>query len=115
MQEHYMSLNKEAFEQIKKGEKTVEIRLFDEKRRLVQVGDIIYFSLLGDLAQKIKTKVLALHPFSNFSALFSTDLLEKGGFAGYTIAESVECMYTYYLPENEEKYGVLGIEIKIEE
>lgn len=115
MQEHYMSLTKVPFEQIQKGEKSVEIRLYDEKRRLVQVGDIIYFSLVDDEKQVIKTKVLALHRFASFAQLFSTNLLSKGGFSGYTIEESIACMREFYAREKEEKYGVLGIEIMIEE
>ena len=112
MQTHQMSLNEEAFLQIQKGEKTIEVRLFDEKRQLVQIGDGIHFSLVGDATQTIKTKVLALHRFPDFSSLFSEEILLKSGFAGYTKEGAVDCMHTYYSPEREEKYGVLGIEIE---
>ena len=36
-----------TFEKIEKGEKTIELRLFDEKRRTVRTGDIIEFSCAG--------------------------------------------------------------------
>lgn len=44
---HYMKLNTEPFEKIEKGEKTIELRLFDKKRRTVRTGDIIEFSCAG--------------------------------------------------------------------
>ena len=115
MKTHYMSLSKAAYAQIKSGEKTVELRLFDEKRQGVNVGDDIYFSLADDASQLIKTTVLALHKFSNFNDLFFADMLEKSGFGGYTKEEAVACMRTYYTLEQEEKHGVLGIEIKNKE
>lgn len=40
---HEMKLLEDPFEQIKSGAKTVEIRLFDEKRKVLRVGDIIEF------------------------------------------------------------------------
>lgn len=115
MKTHYMSLSESAFTQIKSGEKTVELRLFDEKRQGVAVGDGIVFSLVDDATQVIKTTVLALHKFPNFNALFSAGMLEKSGFGGYTKEEAVACMRTYYTPEKEAKYGVLGIEIEKKE
>ncbi len=115
MKEHYMKLNKAAFEQIKSGEKTIEIRLFDEKRQMVEKGDFIYFSLMDDDKQVIKARILDLHYFPDFLTLFSADFMIKSGFGGYTKEAAIACMRTYYSPEKEKKYGVLGIEIKIEE
>ena len=39
-----MKLQKSPFERIKKGTKTVEFRLYDEKRRKINIGDQIEFS-----------------------------------------------------------------------
>lgn len=44
---HCMKLNAEPFEKIERGEKAIELRLFDEKRRAVKTGDIIEFSCAG--------------------------------------------------------------------
>ena len=41
---HKMKLNKSPFERIKNGTKTIEFRLFDEKRQQIKVGDKIEFS-----------------------------------------------------------------------
>ena len=36
-----MKLNKSPFERIKNGTKTIEFRLYDEKRKQIKVGDKI--------------------------------------------------------------------------
>ena len=38
---HEMRLNNEPFNKIKEGTKTVELRLLDEKRKTLRVGDKI--------------------------------------------------------------------------
>lgn len=41
---HEMRLNTQPFKKIKEGEKTIELRLYDEKRRGISAGDIIVFT-----------------------------------------------------------------------
>ena len=41
---HSMKLNPAPFGLIKAGKKTVEMRLFDEKRQRIKAGDIIEFT-----------------------------------------------------------------------
>lgn len=41
---HKMKLQEDPFERIKNGTKTVEFRLYDEKRQTIQIGDEIEFS-----------------------------------------------------------------------
>ena len=43
-----MSFNSEPFENIKSSKKTIEIRLFDEKRQKIHPKDIIVFTKLPD-------------------------------------------------------------------
>ena len=38
---HRMKLNESPFERIKNGTKTIEFRLYDEKRQQIKVGDKI--------------------------------------------------------------------------
>ena len=108
---HEMRLYNKPFESIKNGKKTIEIRLYDEKRRKVKVGDIIEFSNL-DNNEKIKVKVINLHIFSNFEELFNN--FDKT-LLGYNLDEEANYteMYKYYTKEEENKYGVVGIEIKL--
>lgn len=106
-----MKLAKEPFNQIKNGEKTVEIRLFDEKRRRIKIGDKIVFSNLNDLSEYLIATVAALHRFNSFIELFLSDLFIKTGSGEMTANEAAESMYLFYTKEQEEKFGVLGIEI----
>ena len=105
---HQMKLNKDPFERIKNGTKTIEFRLYDEKRRKVKIGDKIEFSKLPDLQEKILVDVLDLYTEPSFEELFEK-LYEDKELA----KQKANAMYEIYSPENEKKYGVLGIKIKL--
>ena len=105
-----MKLADEPLELMVSGMKTVEIRLYDEKRKKITVGNTIEFIWLnGD--ERVSAKVVALHRFDSFRELFASDLRSKTGFGDLSEADAVEAMYKYYTKEQESKYGVLGIEI----
>lgn len=67
---HKMKLNERPFERIKIGTKTIEIRLFDEKRQQIKVGDQIEFSKLPDLQEKLLVDVVELYREDTFENLF---------------------------------------------
>ncbi len=48
---HEMLLAPKPFEMMKSGQKTIELRLYDEKRKHIQIGDRIRF-----IVQKIRRK-----------------------------------------------------------
>ena len=56
-----MKLKETPFERIKNGTKTIEFRLYDEKRKKVKIGDKIEFSKLPDLHEKILVEVLDIY------------------------------------------------------
>lgn len=105
---HKMKLNDDPFERIKNGTKTIEFRLYDEKRRKVKIGDKIEFSKLPDLQEKILVDVLDLYTEPSFEELFEK-LYEDKELA----KQKANAMYEIYSPENEKKYGVVGIKIKL--
>lgn len=105
---HKMKLNEDPFERIKNGTKTIEFRLYDEKRRKVKIGDKIEFSKLPDLQEKILVDVLDLYTEPSFEELFKK-LYEDKELA----KQKANAMYEIYSPENEKKYGVVGIKIKL--
>ena len=110
-----MRLADEPFEKIKNGDKTVEIRLYDKKRQKIKVGDIIEFYRLTDSSDKITTTVTTLHRFNTFKELFSSALFSHTGSGSMSIEEATEYMYTFYTKEQEQNYGVVGIEVRVEE
>lgn len=109
MTTHQMKLQSSPFEKIKNGTKTIEIRLNDEKRQLLKVGDEIEFSLMTDLAQTIKTEVVGLEKFPTFKEMFAAYPAEEYGGENQ---DEWKLMYKYYSPEDEAKYGVLAIRVK---
>ena len=62
---HKMNLASSAFKSISIGKKTIEMRLYDEKRAKINVGDEIEFENI-DTHQKIKCSVINLKIFVNY-------------------------------------------------
>lgn len=61
-----MKLNESPFERIKNRTKTIEFRLYDEKRQQIKVGDKIEFSKLPDLQEKLEVDVMELYKEESF-------------------------------------------------
>lgn len=108
---HNMKLNEAPFEMIKSGTKTIELRLYDDKRRKVKVGDTILFK---SGREKLTATVKALHIFRNFEELYAALPLDKCGYTAEELATaSPDDMLEYYTKEQIEKHGVVGIEIEV--
>lgn len=109
---HEMSLRKEPFGKIKCGKKTVELRLMDEKRRNIRVGDKIVFRST-DGEDTLCVRVLGLHAYRNFDEVSEDFSDEHIGFEckKQTLGER---MREYYSDEDVQKYGVLAIRIMLE-
>ena len=107
---HEMRLHNEPFVLIKNGTKTIELRLNDEKRRQIKVGDIITFTNRSNNEQ-ISTVVINLHKYDSFEELYKHFDKVEMGYAEDEPAESKD-MEVYYSKEEQDKYGVLGIEIR---
>lgn len=111
---HYMKLHAQPYEMIASGEKTIELRLNDEKRQKLQVGNVIEFSKSKAPDETMQAQVIALHHFPDFAALYTVLPLDK---CGYTPEElptaSPADMDAYYSPEEQKKFGVLGIELRL--
>jgi len=111
---HEMRLNRDPFEKIRSGRKTVELRLNDEKRRRLNVGDEIEF-LERDMDQRFRVRITALHRAPSFVALLSGPVTATA--AGYdpawTPQQVSDAMHRYYAAEEEAKDGVVGIEVKV--
>ena len=105
---HKMKLNESPFERIKNGTKTIEFRLFDEKRQQIKVGDQIEFSKLPDLQEKLLVNVVELYRENTFEDLFRKLFTDEE-----EIKMKTKAMYEIYSPEKEQQYGILGIKIKI--
>lgn len=106
-----MKLQNEPFEFMKKGTKTIELRLNDKKRKLIKENDIIIFENMIT-KELIKTEVIRLHKYPSFEDLYKHFDKISLGYEKNEIANPSD-MEIYYPKEKQEKYSVLGIEIKL--
>ena len=99
---------------IKSGRKDIELRLYDEKRRKICVNDVIVFTNI-DTSETIKTNCLKIYIADSFVELFEiiNDNERVGSLKTETHEEMSEQMRSFYSIEDEEKYGVVGIEIAL--
>lgn len=105
-----MKLQNEPFEKIKNGTKIYELRLKDEKRSKIKKDDFIEFTnILTN--EKLLVKVIDIFSFNNFKDLY--EVYDKT-LLGYEQNEKADYkdMEEYYSKEEQEKYGVVAIEIK---
>lgn len=106
-----MKLQNIPFCMIRNKIKTIEIRLNDEKRSLIKIGDTI--ELLNiDTNEKLLVEVLDLHKFNTFTELYENIDKTLLGYKKNEIAKSSD-MEKYYSKEEQERYKVVGIEIKL--
>lgn len=110
---HEMNLTPQPFALIADGRKTIELRLLDEKRQKIAVGDTLIFKNTEDPALQLRCVVKKLHCFASFAALYAALPLEKCGYLPEELADAkAEDMALYYPPEKQAEYGVVGIEVQ---
>lgn len=108
---HVMKLQPHSFDSIKNGQKIIEVRLCDEKRREVQLGDIIVFKREPEQIETVHTEVIGLLNYRTFADL-ANDL--PASYFGYAEKEDLlKSIYNFYTKKQETHYGVLGIKIKL--
>ena len=107
---HTMKVQTKYYQLLKNGQKTVELRLYDEKRRAIKVGDEILFSDLSDMNDTFKAEAVALHRAENFESLCQIIKPEQAGMA--SAQEVVRIMKEFYPIDEQIRYGVVGIEIR---
>lgn len=111
-----MRLDPQPFEKIACGHKTIELRLNDEKRRAIQVGDTVVFSDNGCPTETVTVRVIKLHRFSTFAELYASLPLDKCGYLPEELpAATAKDMEVYYSLDRQKQFGVLGIEMQVVE
>ncbi len=108
---HEMKLQANSFDKIKSKEKTIEIRLYDERRKGIRIGDIILFKKEPEQVETIKAEVVALLNYKTFADL-GNDF--AGSYFGYEKGSDIlKNIYNFYTKEQEAEHTVLGIKIKL--
>ena len=107
---HKMNLQDKYFDFIKNGTKRIELRLNDEKRQQIKIGDLIKFSNGKD---KFTAKVIGLLKYQDFKTLFNDFGIEILADKTMTKEELLGVLSEFYTPEKQEKFGVLGIRVEL--
>ena len=107
---HRMKLNQESFERVKSGERKFEFRINDEKRKAFKLGERIELARLPELETSLIVEITSLDVFANFADLHR-HLPEA--VSGWTEDEFVQRMHGFYTHDEELKYGVVAIGIKL--
>ncbi len=106
-----MNLQPKYFDFIKDGTKRIELRLYDEKRRSIQLGDIIEFTKSEN--EKFKAEVVGLLRYNSFADLFEDFDISILADSSMTKQELLEVLGEFYSEEKQAEFGVIGIRIKL--
>ena len=111
---HEMNLHDAPFDMISSGRKIYELRLYDEKRRKIKVGDEIRFTRSRGGEDTVRCLAVGLHLFSSFTELYASLPLLQCGYTEEDIATADPSdMDIYYSKEKQASYGVVAIEIRL--
>ena len=110
---HEMKLQPEYFNFILNGTKRIEIRLNDEKRQNIKLGDKIKFLKEPDLNESFEAQVIGLLRYNSFEEMFKDYDISILSDKSMTKEELISVLEQFYTNEKQEKYGVLGIRIEL--
>lgn len=109
----YMHLRNIDCSYIKSGKKTIELRLFDEKRSAIEIGETIIFTNVDNSQDIFSVIVIGVSRFANFRDLLTQlDPIKCGWDEVIDIEDMVKQMRVYYSEDEENKYGVVGLHLK---
>ena len=110
---HSMTLKREFFDKVSKGSKTVELRLYDEKRKCIKTGDLIRFGVDDHSGEMITVKVLGAYVYPSFEVLVDDFDARSMGFAKRKPSYISEYMKVFYEGNDACKNGVIAIRMKL--
>lgn len=111
MKAHRMRLQPKYFDFIKGGTKRIELRLYDEKRQLIRLGDVIEFTKSEN--EKFKTEVIGLLHYKSFDDLFEDFDISILADASMNKQELLSTLEEFYPTEKQAEFGVIGIRLKL--
>ena len=106
-------LHSDVFDIVKAGDKDVEARLYDEKRKKLSIGDTLVFLRRPVEDEKIIAEVVDLVRYKTFEELVEHYDMKRLYLDGYTKEMYLNEMSRFYTEEDQEKDGVLAIVFKV--
>lgn len=105
-----MSVRHKYFEMIKSGQKDIELRAYDEKRKKMKVGDRFLLYDAENPSEYIACEILNMHVAPDFGALFKRIDIKRSGFDN--LDELIDVVAKFVSREELQREQVVGIEIK---
>lgn len=109
---HKMGLYEEYFDSIKEGKKIVEVRLNDQKRRAIKVGDTIEFISVSEPSKTLKVSVINLREYNTFEEMYRNIPFKDFDCEDWSMKEMIDGTYDIYTREQEKQWGTLAITIR---
>ena len=110
---HILKLQQRYYESMKNGVKQIELRLFDEKRKNIKIGDEIEFKKEPDLNESFIARVKAILLYENFESLIDDYPIEILSDLNTNKKELVEELNKFYSKQKQEQYNVVGIRVEL--
>ena len=110
---HEMKLQERYYNFILNGTKRIEIRLNDEKRQNIKLGDKIRFLKEPELKKFFEVDVIGLLRYNSFEDMFKDFDISVLSDKSMTKEELIDVLEQFYTKEKQEQYGVLGIRIEL--
>ena len=105
-----MSVRHKYFELIKSGQKDIELRAYDEKRKKMKAGDKFLLFDAENPNEYIICEIINMHVAPDFESLFKKIDIKRSGFNN--LAELMNVITKFVSAEEVLREQVVGIEIK---
>ena len=105
-----MSVRHKYFEMIKSGQKDIEIRAYDEKRKKMKSGDRFLMYNAENPAEYIICEILNMHVAPDFESLFKNLDLKRSGF--HNMKELIDVVTKFISHEELQREQFVCIKIK---
>lgn len=107
---HQLNLQPRFYGYMQSGTKRIELRLYDEKRQVIALGDTIEFS--KNATDHLKMRVVGLLRYESFVQLFNDFDISVLADSSMTKPELLDALSEFYPIEKQNKYGVVGIRVE---
>lgn len=107
-----MELQNAYYNFILKGTKRIELRLYDEKRKNIKLGDIITVTN-AQTNEEFEVKVVGLLLYETFDDLFCDFDIEVLADKSMTKEELKNELEKFYPIDKQKQYNVLGIRLEL--
>lgn len=106
---HFSGLRKEYFDLIESGKKKYEVRLNDEKRQKINIGERYVFGIVPEKRTLMYKIVMDKLYFNSFEELCNKLKPIEIGFE--TKEDAISAYKSFYLDEDIKKYGIVAFKL----